>query len=125
MKKPDNAKERGLIKGAIRRVFSRSELRRAAIARNEIPHFDLARPRAKKWVFCDLCGEIFPKYLAQADHIKPVIPVDKALDSMTWDELIENQWCDIANLQTVCKSCHNDKTKLENKERRRIKNEKL
>lgn len=118
MKNPPNAKERGLLKGAIRRVFSRSELRRQALELNSINHSDTTRPRVKKWVFCSYCGEIFPKYLAQVDHYEPLVPVDKALEDMSWDDVINRQWCDIMNLKPSCKDCHKEKTKEENKKRR-------
>jgi hypothetical protein len=41
------SKERGLLKGAIRRVFSRSDLRRKVIELSRIDHTDSTRPRVK------------------------------------------------------------------------------
>ena len=122
LKKPTNPKERNLLKGAIRRVFSRSDLRREALERNSIEHSDPNRPRVTKWAWCSDCGEITPKYLMQVDHEIPVIGVNESLEDLTWTELIENRmWCDSKNLRPLCPSCHSLKTKRENFERRQFK----
>lgn len=114
-------KERGLIKGALRRVFSRSELRRQAIEAVTIEHTDPNRPRVKKWGYCTHCGEVTPRYLLEIDHIEPVVPMDKALEDMSWDELINRLWCGIKGLAAVCKTCHLTKSKEENRIRRELK----
>ncbi len=117
-----NAKERGLLKGAIRRVFSRSELRREALAKHDIDFIDATRPRVTKWSFCGECGVITPRYLMQVDHVVPIIATTETLEDLSWDELIEARvWCDINNLVPLCKECHKYKTKIENKERNAFK----
>lgn len=124
MTKPDNAKERGLIKGAIMRVFSRSELRRKVIEASIIHGYvDATRSRVKTWCRCLLCLVPTPKSYMEVDHITPKIPLNSSLESMTWDELIEKTWCSITNLQAICESCHNVKTKYENSLRRKFKKE--
>lgn len=120
-------KERGLIKGAIRRVFSRSDLRRSVV---DDTRFDDTivirvignRPRVKKWSLCALCRQPTPSYLIEVDHKEPVIPVDTTLESMSWDELVDGIWCPKENLQGICKECHKLKSKLEMKQRRSKKN---
>lgn len=125
MKKPSSPKERGLLKGAIRRIFSRSELRREVISNAIIPGYsDSKRKQVKFWVKCETCGSMEAKSNVQVDHVLPLIPVDRSLEEMTWDEVVERTWCDIGNLKIVCKPCHKDKTKAENKERRRLKKDK-
>lgn len=114
-------KERGLLKGSIRRVFSRSELRLAVLRAFEVEHVDAKRPRVKKWTWCNSCGEVFPRYLASIDHVAPIVPVDSALENMSWDDLINAVFCVSVNLQTLCPNCHNIKTKAENKLRREHK----
>lgn len=113
-------KEAGLIKGALRRVFSRSELRKQALLNCSINHFDFNKPRVTKWNFCPIedCGLIFPAYLAEVDHCLPVVPLDKSLYDLTAQDLVDNLWCDINNLRPLCSACHKAKTKQENKERR-------
>ncbi len=45
------------------------------------------------------------------DHIKPI--VDPSVGFTTWDSFIENMFCEEDGLQLLCKSCHDEKTKLE------------
>ena len=112
-------KERNLIKGALRRVFSRSELRQKVIAKSVIPnYFDPNRKRVKKWSICPVCQKHTPTYQMQADHVIPLIPLDKTLKDLSWDEIVDRLWCKESNLQATCISCHKIKSKAENKERR-------
>lgn len=53
------------------------------------------------------------------DHIKPVVRID-GLDS-SWDEIINNMFCEEDNLQAICKICHDSKTMAENEERKENK----
>lgn len=118
-------KERGLLKGAGRRVFGRSDLRRSIIDKAIIKeHTDPKRKAVKFWVKCEECGKLEAKSNVQVDHKEPVVPLTVSAESMSFDELFNRIWCKESNLQIVCKPCHRAKTKAENKERRRLKNEK-
>lgn len=118
-------KERNLIKGSIRRVFSRSELRKKVLEKSIVKEYgDPNRKRVTRWSKCDSCGKMEATYLMQLDHHTPVVPIDSSFDEMTLDELVDNQWCNEDNLKPLCKTCHEVKTKAENKERRRLKKEK-
>lgn len=108
-----SAKERGLIKGAIRRAFSRSELREKIMARARVQHSDPAKPRCKKWIRCEVCKQPSPEWSSQVDHIEPLIPIGKTMADMTMDELIDRTWCPEENLQAICLTCHDSKTKIE------------
>lgn len=111
-------KERNLLKGAVRRVFSRSEVRRAALHIVHIPGYkDPNRTRVTKWSRCPNCLQPTPTYIMQVDHIDPLIPVDTALEDMTWDDVFNRTWCDKNNLMPMCKPCHKIKSKIEQKER--------
>ena len=123
MKKPESPKERNLVKGALRRVFSRSDLRRQALLKTRIEHSDPLRPRVTKWNWCTVCGVIEASYLFEVDHTMPLIPLKLTLEDLTWDEVVEGLWCDLENLMPVCKPCHKEKTKAETKERKRLKKE--
>lgn len=115
-------KEKGLLKGAIRRVFSRSEIRRKALKDSSIPgHSDPNSPRVRAWSRCCICFGIFPSYKMDIDHKFPVVPVDQTLETMTADQLIDRIWCDEEFLRALCKECHKQKTKEENSERRKFK----
>lgn len=109
------AKEKGLLKGALRRVFSRSELRLAALDLAEIEHFDLKRKRVKRWVLCADCEDPCPRYAAKVDHIDPVIKLESSFDEQGLDLTVDRMWCDLNNLQTMHPECHKIKTFLEKK----------
>ncbi len=123
MKQPTNPKERNLVKGAIRRVFSRSDLRQRAVKRSIVDHVDASRKRVKTWCFCTHCKQYIAKSYMQVDHIIPLIKIDETLEDLTWDEVIERLWCDENNLIAICTECHKAKSKAENKERRKYKKE--
>lgn len=120
MKNPRiTTKERNLIKGALRRVFSRSELRRSIIDASIIIGFtDDTRPRVKTWCKCAECGKPTPKSYAVVDHLSPVVKLDSSLEEMSWNELVDNIWCEASNLQVLDEECHLLKSKQENKIRR-------
>lgn len=114
-----SAKERNLIKGAIRRVFSRSELRKKVIDNSTLLCYsDSSRPRVKTWCKCAVCEQPEAKSYMECDHIEPIVPIDSTLEEMSWDTVIDRIWCDESNLQAVCKACHKQKSKTENKLRR-------
>ncbi len=114
-----------LIKNAIRRVFSRSELRKAVILASALPdHTDETRKRVKNWCRCNVCKTPTPRSYMECDHIEPVVPVTKSLKEIPIMTLIDNVWCHKNNLQAICETCHDIKSKAENAERRRIKKEK-
>ena len=116
-----SVKERNLLKGAIRRVFSRSDLRRSAVEVSRVEHKDENRPRVTKWSKCPVCKEFTPTYKMEVDHIEPIIPLNSSLEDMSWDEVVNRTWCDNKGLVALCKLCHIIKTKAENKIRREHK----
>jgi 5-methylcytosine-specific restriction endonuclease McrA len=121
MNKRITPRERGLLKGAIRRVFARSELRKQVLMAAIVEFSDPLRTRVKTWVQCAICGGLEAKSYAVVDHIDPVIPVNKSFEEMSLDEVVDRMWCSIDNLQIVCETCHSIKTKEENKQRKKIK----
>ena len=118
------ARERGLLKGAVRRVFSRSELRRAIIEAAIVNYSDPSRPKVKVWVKCAVCGKPEAKSYMAADHLEPVIPVNSSFEEMGLDLTVDRLWCHPSNLQAICPDCHDSKTKSERKQRNAAKKEK-
>lgn len=116
-------KERNLLKGCIRRTFSRSELREKAVAASRVDHYDPERKRVKKWSICPECQVLTPTYKMEVDHVDPIIPVNGSFEDMTLDEVVDRTWCPENKLKAKCSDCHEIKTKAENKERKRIKEE--
>lgn len=60
---------------------------------------------------CASCKKEFPQKEVQVDHIVPV-----AANATTWDEYINNLFCDSHNLQVLCIGCHKKKTAKEKNE---------
>lgn len=118
---PPSTKERNLLKGAMRRVFSRSDLRRQVLEEAKVSHLDILRPRVKTWYKCAECGVKEAGFRMQVDHVIPVVPLNKSFDEMSFDELVSNLWCDKSNLSALCEPCHKTKSKAENKLRREYK----
>jgi 5-methylcytosine-specific restriction endonuclease McrA len=117
-------KERNLIKGAMRRVFSRSELRRKVVDASLIEHSDPKRTRVKRWCLCNSCKKPIPKSYVAVDHIQPLIAVHETFEDVSLDIVVDRLWCEEHNLQVLCEECHKAKTSLENKSRRLYKKEK-
>lgn len=116
-----SARERGLIKGGLRRVFSRSDLRREALLSAKVTHSDPKRPRVKTWYACAECKKPYPQHQLQLDHKIPIVPIDSTLEDMNWDTLINNLWCSADNLQILCLTCHKKKCKTERDQRKQFK----
>ena len=117
--------EQGLLMGAIRRVFSRSDLRRSIVTNCKIEYFDENRPRVRNWGICASCKCETPLYKMEVDHIDPVVPVYSSLDEMTWDDTVNRVWCPAENLQSLCLTCHVEKTKAERGVRAKNKRSKV
>lgn len=118
-------REQGLVKGSLRRVFSRSDLRRKIVNLSVRPeHFDDTRKRVKTWCACPVCHKFIAKSYMVVDHIEPVIGINETLDSLDLNTVVDRLWCEENNLLAICKDCHKIKTKQENKARRLAKKEK-
>lgn len=60
---------------------------------------------------CASCSGLFPARLVQVDHIVPMG------QGRSWDDFINELYCEADNLQVLCKTCHAEKTKLERKKK--------
>ena len=59
------------------------------------------------------------------DHLVPFVPLDQHFIDMSMDVALGRLFCDLELLQAICESCHDVKTKFENKlrpKKKRIKN---
>lgn len=77
--------------------------------------------RIAKHYSCNSCKEAFPSADVQVDHISPII--DPQTGFTTWDEVINNLFCERDNLQVLCTSCHNTKTAEEKQQAKERKND--
>lgn len=116
-------KDKELLKGAIRRVFSRSELHHKIIASAVIQHKDVTRPKVKTWCICPSCQKPDAKSYFVVDHINPVIKIEETAYELEPDTIIDRVWCEENNLQPICQKCHKIKSASENKLRRAYKKE--
>lgn len=65
---------------------------------------------------CAECKQLFVAADVQVDHIKPVVDPKKGF--VSWDDFINRIFCEIENLQVLCKADHKVKTDQEKLERK-------
>ena len=70
---------------------------------------------------CQLCSAVVGHKEIKIDHINPVIPVE---GFKNWDEVVERLFCEEDGFQAICKTCHDEKTKKENDQRKAFRKEK-
>ena len=76
---------------------------------------------------CPQCKGLFPQGKMDADHIKPVIPLEgfkassETFLSYDWNKVLQRLFCEAEGYRVICKDCHKDKTKKENQQRRKNK----
>lgn len=63
---------------------------------------------------CNKCKEVFRKKDIAVDHVRPVVASSGFRD---WDTYIQRLYCKASGFQILCKPCHDEKTKKENKRR--------
>lgn len=112
------------IRGALRRVFSRSPVIREVMfkVRRLVPKYNKDGSRAKKdsvQYLCNVCQHWTGSTLVAVDHIIPVVSVDEGF--VDFDTFIDRLFCDASNLQVICDTCHQKKTNAERAERSRKK----
>jgi 5-methylcytosine-specific restriction endonuclease McrA len=66
---------------------------------------------------CAECKQLFVVTDVQVDHINPVVDPKKGFT--TWDNFIDRMFCEMKNLQVLCKPCHKIKTDQEKLERKK------
>lgn len=64
---------------------------------------------------CNVCKGSFAGKDVQVDHILPAVPTS---GWVSWDDFIDKLYCDLSNLQVICRGCHSKKTKEEGKLRK-------
>lgn len=69
---------------------------------------------------CAMCKQHVPPTIKEGrakkqnifvDHIRPVVDPNEGFT--TWDDFIENMFCEVDNLQVLCKECHDMKSSEE------------
>jgi 5-methylcytosine-specific restriction endonuclease McrA len=112
-KKKFKYNQSSVIKGALRRAFSRSPLviEKQQESRREVPRYCKDGSRHKKNAVqrqCEVCSAWVSSSKITIDHIIPVVSVDGEL--YDWNTYVDRLWCDKSNLQRICDTCHDAKT---------------
>ena len=90
---------------ALRKVWLYSPLRREALRKAF---------KGNGWYHCAKCGINTEK--PTVDHCIPVVSPKEGFKD--WDRYIQNLlFCNEKELDVLCRACHKDKTKKENKQR--------
>lgn len=113
---PKTWNQEAAIRGALRRVFSRSPVIREVMfkVRREVPKYNKDGSRAKKNAVqyqCNVCTTFVGSTYASVDHIIPVVSVSDGF--VDYHTFISRLFCDISNLQVICDACHQIKTQTE------------
>lgn len=67
--------------------------------------------RLQKWEYlCNSCKQWFPEKQINVDHI---VPAGRLNSKHDLPDFVETLFCEVENLQVLCSSCHNTKTKNE------------
>lgn len=131
MPRPSGPKNRcgGRWSDAKWKSFIKNQLRGAT--RKWAPISDCLRAaRVKRgYYLCAGCGEHVTATVKEGarraknvfvDHIEPIVPVTGWI---SWDSCIERMFCEEDNLQVLCKSCHDSKSKEEAAQRKKYRQE--
>lgn len=113
MKKRPPFNQNAAIRGAIRRIFSRSPIVREVLmaGRREIPKYNKDGSRSKVNAVqyeCQTCNTWVSSTLVSVDHVVPVISTD--IGFVDWNVFVERLFCKKENLQRICDPCHDKKT---------------
>lgn len=76
--------------------------------------FKNGNPRTKTMYLCNICKGLFPKEQTEMNHIEPVVDIKGFTN---WDDYITRLFCEPAGFECLCKNCHADVTKNQNKAR--------
>lgn len=103
--------------------FIRNSLRRRSIAwkpisicrENAKRKYNGTNKRQQYEYQCNICKNWFKSTEISVDHVEPVGPLRNAQDLPTF---VEGLFCEIDNLQCICKTCHDAKTIIDNNKTR-------
>lgn len=117
--------QNAVIRGAIRRVFSRSPVKIDVLmkVRREVPRILKDGSRGKKDCVqyqCNVCKNWIGSTKVEVDHVAPVIELNEK-GFVDWNLFVERLFCGPENLQVICDFCHDKKTHEEQLKRQAAK----
>lgn len=95
-------------KGPNRDTFAKGILRRGSLMWRPISEAKRLARKAPNQYECAMCKELFRDKEVQVDHRNPVIDIEKGWQG--WDSFIERLFCEVDQLDVLCKTCHGVKT---------------
>ncbi len=105
------------IIAALRKISAQSDNRKKCLdavkTRDLVGNFKNGNPKYLNQYRCKMCANKFKSTEVQVDHIIPVI--DPTAGFENWNKYMSRLFCDIENLQVLCKPCHVIKTNRENR----------
>lgn len=124
-KKPKIFNQNAAIRGAIRRIFSRSPVKIEVLkkVRREVPRYNQDGSRGKRDAVqyqCAVCKTWVGSTKVEVDHIIPVIEVNEK-GFVDWNTFVERLFCKAEALQVICDPCHDKKTAQERMKRQAFK----
>ena len=99
------------IRSALRQAWTRYPVKHQFLRSKQKPYTGDDK-RTKFQYECEECKQIFKGKEVQVDHIKPAGSLKTFADLPSF---ASNLFCEIDNLQLLCKGCHAVKTKEERK----------
>lgn len=125
LKKKPPFNQNAAIRGAIRRIFSRSPVKIEVQmkVRREVPKYNKDGSRGKRDAVqyqCNVCKSWVGSTKIEVDHIAPVIEVNEK-GFIDWNMYVERLFCGPDNLQVICDPCHDKKTQDERMRRQAMK----
>jgi 5-methylcytosine-specific restriction endonuclease McrA len=124
-KTPPPFNQNAAIRGAVRRLFSRSPVHTQVLmaVRREVPKYNKDGARSKKdsvQYLCNVCKNYVGSTHVEVDHIVPVIETNEH-GFVDWNLFVERLFCKAENLQVICDPCHDKKTHEEQQKRQAAK----
>jgi 5-methylcytosine-specific restriction endonuclease McrA len=125
LKKKPVFNQNAAIRGAIRRIFSRSPVKIEVLmkVRREVPRYNKDGSRGKRDAVqyqCNVCKSWVGSTKVEVDHIIPVIETNEH-GFVDWNLFVERLFCGPENLQVICDPCHDKKTYEEQQKRQMAK----
>lgn len=86
-----------------------------------------SRWKPKKNSLKSSCEKCWSKEKLKSDHVNPIVPVegwektDDLFIGYNWNERLRRAFVDESKYQTLCKVCHDKKSKKENADRKKFK----
>lgn len=97
------------IRSALRRAWTKYPVRYQVMEKARKPYS--GKDKRTKWVYeCAQCQKLYKSTEVNVDHITPAGTLTKYSDL---PKFVERLFCESSNLQVLCKTCHDVKTKEE------------